>query len=101
MISTENNERGNGTQQFAQEYEKLRQDEKMLRLLCETSSSAFIYYNYKEDRVETLGSWDYFFDFSVSDMNDLTKLYDRVEEQYEIPLKEGLFIEKQKRDREL
>lgn len=100
MISTENNERGNGTQQFAQEYEKLRQDEKMLRLLCETSSSAFIYYNYKEDRVETLGSWDYFFDFSVSDMNDLTKLYDRVEEQYEIPLKEGLFIEKQKRDRE-
>lgn len=72
----------------------------MLRLLCETSSSAFIYYNYKEDRVETLGSWDYFFDFSVSDMNDLTKLYDRVEEQYEIPLKEGLFIEKQKRERE-
>ena len=100
VISTENNERGNGTQQFAQEYEKLRQDEKMLRLLCETSSSAFIYYNYKEDRVETLGSWDYFFDFSVSDMNDLTKLYDRVEEQYEIPLKEGLFIEKQKRERE-
>lgn len=100
MISTENNERGNGTQQFAQEYEKLRQDEKMLRLLCETSSSAFIYYNYKEDRVETLGSWDYFFDFSVSDMKDLSKLYDRVEEQYEIPLKEGLFIEKQKRDRE-
>lgn len=72
----------------------------MLRLLCETSSSAFIYCNYKEDRVETLGSWDYFFDFSVSDMNDLTKLYDRVEEQYEIPLKEGLFIEKQKRERE-
>lgn len=72
----------------------------MLRLLCETSSSAFIYYNYKEDRVETLGSWDYFFDFSVSDMKDLSKLYDRVEEQYEIPLKEGLFIEKQKRDRE-
>lgn len=100
MISTENNERGNGTQQFAQEYEKLRRDEKMLRLLCETSSSAFIYCNYKEDRVETLGSWDYFFDFSVSDMNDLTKLYDRVEEQYEIPLKEGLFIEKQKRERE-
>lgn len=100
MISTENNERGNRTQQFAQEYEKLRQDEKMLRLLCETSSSAFIYYNYKEDRVETLGSWDYFFDFSVSDMEDLSKLYDRVEEQYEIPLKEGLFIEKQKRDRE-
>ncbi len=72
----------------------------MLRLLCETSSSAFIYYNYKEDRVETLGSWDYFFDFSVSDMEDLSKLYDRVEEQYEIPLKEGLFIEKQMRDRE-
>ncbi len=83
-----------------QENEKLRQDEKMLRLLCETSSSAFIYYNYQEDRVETLGSWDHFFDFSFSDMADLSKLYDRVEEQYDIPLREGLFIESRKGDRE-
>ena len=96
----ENNVKGNGTQQLVQENERLRRDEKMLRLLCETSSSAFIYYNYLEDRFETMANWDHFFDFSISNMEDLSKLYDRVEEQYEIPLREGLFIEKQNRDRE-
>lgn len=83
-----------------EENEKLRREEKMLRLLCDTSSSAFIYYNFREDRVDTLGNWDHFFDFSISSMDDLSKLYDRVEEQYEIPLREGLFIEKQWMDRD-
>lgn len=100
VASTETNKKGNGTQLLVEENEKLRQNEKMLRLLCETSSSAFIYYNYWEDRVETLGNWDYFFDFSISGMDDLAKLYGRVEEQYEIPLMEGLFIENQKRERD-
>ena len=72
----------------------------MLRLLCDTSSSAFIYYNFREDRVDTLGNWDHFFDFSIFSMDDLSKLYDRVEEQYEIPLRDGLFIEKQWMDRD-
>ena len=72
----------------------------MLRLLCETSNSAFIYYNYKEDRVETIANWDHFFDFKVEKIGDLERLYDRVEEQYKIPLKEGLFIENQNQNQE-
>jgi len=100
VTNTENILKGNGTKQLVQENEKLRQDEKMLRLLCDTSSSAFIYYNYQENRIETLGNWDYFFDFSISAVKDLSKLYDRVEEQYEIPLKEGLFIESRNMDRD-
>ncbi len=92
--------KGNGNSLLEEENGKLRQDEKMLRLLCDTSSSAFIYYSYQDDRFETLGNWNHFFDFSISDRKDLTKLYDRVEEQYEIPLREGLFIESQKRDRD-
>ncbi len=83
-----------------EENEKLRREEKMLRLLCDTSSSAFIYYNFREDRVDTLGNWEHYFDFSISEMDDLNILYDRVEEQYKIPLKEGLFIEKQWRERD-
>lgn len=100
VIRADMDEMENVTKRLVAENEKLRRDEKMLRLLCDTSNSAFIYYNYREDRVETLGNWDYFFDFSVSVMEDISKLYDRVEEPYEIPLKEGLQIEKQKRDRE-
>lgn len=88
------------TELIGQEYQQLRDDEKMFRLLCETSNSAFIYYNYKEDRVQTLANWGHFFDFPISDMKDFSKLYDCVEEKYSIPLREGLFIEKQNRDRQ-
>lgn len=83
-----------------EEFQRLRDDEKMFRLLCETSNSAFIYYNYKEDRVRTLANWAYFFDFSITDMKDLSRLYDSVEEKYVILLREGLFIEKQNRERQ-
>lgn len=82
------------------ENRKLRREGKMLRLLCETSNSAFIYYNYQDDRVETLASWDHFFNFQVTHIGELEKLYECVEEQYVIPLKEGLFIEKQNGERQ-
>ncbi len=75
--------------------QKLRKDEKMLRLICETSNSAFLYYNYEEEKVQTIANWDHFFDFTIQDIRDLTKLYDCVEEKYMIPLREVLFIEKQ------
>lgn len=76
--------------------EKLTREEKMLRLICETSNSAFLYYNYEEQQLRTLANWDYFFDFTVADIHDLSRLYECVEEKYVIPLKEVLFIEKQK-----
>lgn len=82
------------------EIQRLRREEKMLRLLCETSNSAFIYYNYEENRIKTVANWNHFFDFAVEEIGDLEKLYDRVEDQYVIPFKEGLFIEKQNRERQ-
>lgn len=75
---------------------KLSKDTRMLRLICETSNNAFLYYNYGENRVQTLANWDYYFDFAVTDMQDLSRLYDCVEEQYDVPLREVLFIEHQK-----
>ncbi|MBP3476645.1 MAG: bifunctional diguanylate cyclase/phosphodiesterase [Lachnospiraceae bacterium] len=75
--------------------QKLIRDEKMLRLICETSSSAFLYYNYEEKRIQTIANWSHFFPFTITDMKELTKLYDFVEEKDVIPLREVLFIEKQ------
>ena len=40
--------------------EKLSRDEKMLRLICDTSNSAFLYYNYAEDRFRTVANWEHF-----------------------------------------
>lgn len=83
------------------ENQKLRSERNMLRLICETSNSAFIYYNYQEDKIRTLAGWDHYFDFSVTKVDDLVKIYDKVEEQYVIPLKEGLFLERQKGERQV
>lgn len=80
--------------------QKLIKDEKMLRLICETSSNAFLYYNYEENFVRTLANWSYFFDFPIMDMQDLNRLYDCVEEQCVIPLREVLFIDHQKLERQ-
>lgn len=76
--------------------QKLIRDEKMLRLICETSNSAFLYYNYEEDRVQTIANWDHFFDFTIMDRQDMIRLYDCVEEQYIIPLREVFAIDNQR-----
>lgn len=76
--------------------QKLEREGKMLRLICETSNSAFLYYSYEEGQIRTVANWDYFFDFTITDLRDLSRLYDCVEEKYVIPLKEVLFIETQK-----
>lgn len=76
--------------------EKLSKDEKMLRLICETSNNAFLYYNFEENKFRTVANWDHFFGFTVMDERDLNRLYDCVEEQCVIPLREVLFIENQK-----
>lgn len=80
--------------------EKLSRDEKMLRLICETSNSAFLYYSYEDDRFQTVANWDHFFGFTVTCVQDLSRLFDCVEEQCVIPLREVLFIENQKLERQ-
>ncbi len=73
---------------------KLMKEIKMLRLLCETSGSAFLYYNFEEKSAQTLANWDYFFDFQVKSTDDFCRFYDCVEEKYVQPLREVLFLEK-------
>lgn len=74
--------------------QKLMKDTKMLRLICETSNSAFLYYNYEEKILKTIANWDYFFDFRLTGMDEFSKFYDWVEEKYIVPLREVLFLEK-------
>ena len=77
--------------------QKLTSEEKMLRLICETSSSAFLYVNFEENIVKTLANWDYFFPgVEIKDTKDIAKLYAEVEDKYVFPLRELLFLEKTK-----
>lgn len=75
--------------------QRLSNDEKMYRLICETSSNCFLYVNFNENYVKVLGNWESFFrDVEIEDANDFAKLYAQVEDRYVLPLRELLFLEK-------
>ncbi len=77
--------------------QKMENNERMYRLLCETSTSAFIYVNLSNGNVQTLGMWEDFFPgLQIRDINDFSKLYSRMEEQYVLPFQRLLCLEDSK-----
>lgn len=76
--------------------QELSNNEKMFQMICNTSSSAFLYYNYEEDVVKTLANWNFFFDEEVTCIKDFSKIYESVEEQYRLDLRDLLFAEKKR-----
>lgn len=69
-------------------------EEQMYQMICDTSSSAFLYYNFETDMVRTLGNWNFFFNIEVKKEEDFSKIYDCMEEQYLFSLRELLFAER-------
>lgn len=75
--------------------QKLASDERMLRMICETSSSAFLYVNFDADEVKMVANWSFFFpEVEIRSVKDVQKLYAQVEADYVIPLRNLLFLEK-------
>ena len=55
--------------------QRLTNDEKMYRLICDTSSNGFLYVNFVKNEVRTLANWNFFFpDVEIRHMKDLAKL---------------------------
>lgn len=74
--------------------QKLENEVRMYRLLCESSSSALIYMDLRTDEIRTLGSFNQFFpDLELRNAADFTKLYSRVEEKYMLPFRKLLYPE--------
>ncbi len=78
--------------------QKLSVQEKMYRLICETSYNAFLYYSFEKNEISLLGKWDSFFDFHVRDWKDLGRLYEMIDEPYVDTLREILFLEKKHKE---
>lgn len=75
--------------------QKLKGNEDMYRLVCETSNNAFLYYSFETKEVKMLGRWNDFFDFDVKSPQDVHKLYDCVILEHEDTVRELLFLENQ------
>ncbi|MBO4899453.1 MAG: GGDEF domain-containing protein [Lachnospiraceae bacterium] len=62
--------------------EKLKNDQKMMKMIIETSTSAFVYYNYERDETRVMGEWESYFDFSLRRISDIQRTVDYVDETY-------------------
>lgn len=75
--------------------QRLTNEEKMYRLICNTSSNAFLYVNFQENYAKALGNWAFFFgDVTIKEVEDIAKIYPLVEEKYIVPLRELMHLEK-------
>lgn len=62
--------------------QKLSQDEKMYRLIADTSSRAILYIQEALGSVRILGKWDKYFDFRPQTVEDLLKVLDQIDDDY-------------------
>lgn len=74
--------------------QKLTEKERMYTKVCESAMDAFLYYSHERNYITTLGPWKDYFDFEVRDVKDFSRLFDIVDEQYVLPLREVLYLEK-------
>ncbi len=73
---------------------ELSNDEKMFQMIYDMSDSAFLYYNFGEKTVKTVGSWNKFFDTGLRTSEELKKIGHCEEEEYAPQFEEFLFPEK-------
>ncbi|MCR5304174.1 MAG: bifunctional diguanylate cyclase/phosphodiesterase [Lachnospiraceae bacterium] len=73
---------------------RLMDERKMLQLIIDTSSSAYIYVDFRDNSVRTLGSWSQFWDFELKSLSDFEKIFDTIEDDYIIPLRDTIYLEK-------
>lgn len=74
--------------------QKLSAHERMYRIICDTVSSAFLYFSFEKNEVITLGRWHDFFDFDVRDIRETEKIFDVVDEKYVMLLRDAFYPEK-------
>lgn len=80
--------------------QKLGDQEKMYRLVCESSVNAYLYYSFESNEFTCMGNWNNFFDFEVKKREDLSMIYDIVDEKNIPILRNNLFLEKRGKEQE-
>ena len=74
--------------------------DKLFRMVCDTSHNAFLYYIFDKDEVVTLGNWDSLFQFRIKDVADFPLLFNEVMEEEKESLAAALFAEAEKKEQD-
>ena len=76
--------------------QKLAVNEKMLRMICGTSTNAFLYYNFLECRLEVLGCFNKIFDFPINVISDFQNILEEIKKEFVTQARETIFAEEKK-----
>lgn len=74
--------------------ENLTVNEKIYRLIFDNSFSAYLYYDFVNKQLRTLGNWKAFFSFDVKNTKDLEQIYDTIKEEEKLKVRELFNLEK-------
>ncbi|MBO4679723.1 MAG: bifunctional diguanylate cyclase/phosphodiesterase [Lachnospiraceae bacterium] len=80
--------------------QKLQAEERMYKLFFDTSLRAFLYVNNENGSAQTLGCFNTFFDFSITEAARLTDLEDYFSEESREDLRRLIFVEKEGKHRQ-
>ncbi len=73
---------------------QLSDKEKMYQLICSTSQNAFLYVDFVQNEVRTLGNWNHYFDFTIDIPREIARIIETVPAQTAKLLQETLFPER-------
>lgn len=76
--------------------QQLSSKERMYHMICDSAANAYLYYSFEKNELVALGKWHEFFDFDVRDIKDLEKLFEMIDEQYVMSVRDAFFPEKSK-----
>jgi len=71
---------------------RLVNDEAMYKMICESSSDAYVYFDYAQKSIVHLGNWSQFFDFELN-YNSLSHILSFVEEEFHTDLYAAITLE--------
>lgn len=80
---------------------RLITEESMYQMICDTSSDAYLYYHFAENRTVHVGNWSHFFDFEFSDYKSLCQILDMVDSEYTSDVSECMSLEMRGLDKEV
>lgn len=78
--------------------QKLSGHERMYRLICDSLGDVFLYCSLDKSEVVTVGKMDTVTDVTIRELKDLNILCDVVAEEFSLPLRALLFLEKEDKE---
>ena len=76
--------------------QKLTVNERMLRMICSTSTNAFLYYDFRNKKVEVLGSFGKYFDFPINTVSDMQNIISCMKEDHVTIARSTIFAEERR-----